>query len=94
MDFAHRIRQSAPQPAADDKEEVHSSGNKEEMATDVEDSARTGKAKVATKKRGGRRKSRGGGGKSLHSRRFEAQHRAELEMPSGTTATISLPKSR
>jgi hypothetical protein len=45
MDFAHRIRQSAPQPAADDKEEVHSSGNKEEMATDVEDSARTGKAK-------------------------------------------------
>jgi hypothetical protein len=94
MDFAHPIRQSAPQPAADEKEEVHSSGNKEETATDVEDSAHTGKAKVATKKRGGSGKSRGGGGKSLDSRRFEAQCRAELETPSETTATISLPKSR
>jgi hypothetical protein len=94
MDFAHPIRQSAPQPTADDKEEVHSSGNKEEMAADVEDLARMGKAKVATKKRGGSRKSHGGGRKSLDSRCFEAQHRAELETPSETTATISLPKSR
>jgi hypothetical protein len=53
-----------------------------------------GKAKVATKKRGGSRKSRGGGGKFLDSRHFEAQHRAELETPSETTGTISLPKSR
>jgi hypothetical protein len=30
-DFAHPICQSAPQPAADDKEEVHSSGNKVEI---------------------------------------------------------------
>jgi hypothetical protein len=94
MDFAHHIRQSTPQPAADDKEEVHSSGNKEEMAADVEDSARTSKAKVATKKRGGSGKSRGGGGKSLDSRRFEAQRCVELETPFENTATISLPKSR
>jgi hypothetical protein len=53
-----------------------------------------GKAKVATKKHGGSGKSRGGGRKSLDSRRFEAQHRAELETPSETIATISLPKSR
>jgi hypothetical protein len=39
-DFAHPIRQSTPQPAADDKEEVHSSGNKEEMATDGYQEAR------------------------------------------------------
>jgi hypothetical protein len=64
------------------------------MAADVEDLAHTVKAKVATKKRGGSGKSRGGGGKSLDSRRFEAQRRAELETPSKTTATISLPKSR
>jgi hypothetical protein len=94
MDFAHPIRQSAPQPAADVKEEVHSSGNKEEMASDMEDSARIGKVKVATKKRSGSGKSRGGGGKSLDSRCFEAQHRAELETSSETTTTISLPKSR
>jgi hypothetical protein len=94
MDFAHPIRQSAPQPAANDKEEVHSSGNKEETVVDVEDSAHMGKEKVVTKKRGGSRKSRGGGGKSLDSRRFEVQHCAELETPSETTATISLPKSR
>jgi hypothetical protein len=43
------------------------------MAADVEDSARTGKAKVATKKRGGSGKSHGGGGKSLDSCHFEAQ---------------------
>jgi hypothetical protein len=94
MNFDHPIRQSAPQPAADEKEEVHSSGNKEETAADVEDSAPTGKAKVATRKRGGSGKSRGGGRKSLNSRCFEGQHRAELETPSETTATISLPKSR
>jgi hypothetical protein len=94
MDFAHPICQSAPQPATDDKEEVHSSGNKEETVADVEDSACTGKAKVATKKRGGSGKSRGGGGKSLDYRRFEAQHRAELETSSETTTTISLPKFR
>jgi hypothetical protein len=76
------------------RRKVYSSGNKEDMAADVEDSSRTGKAKVATKKRGGSRKSRGGGGKSLNSRCFEAQCRAELETPSDTTATISLPKSR
>jgi hypothetical protein len=94
MDFAHPIHQSAPQPAANDKEEVHSSGNKEETVVDVEDSAHTGKEKVVTKKRGGSGKSCGGGGKSLDSRRFEVQHCAELETPSKTTATISLPKSR
>jgi hypothetical protein len=64
------------------------------MAADVEDSARKGKGKVATKKRGGSRKSHGAGGRSLDSRCFEAQRRAELEMPSEATATISLPKSK
>jgi hypothetical protein len=39
-------------------------------------------------------KTRGGGGKSVDSRRFEAQRRAELETPSENTATINLPKSR
>jgi hypothetical protein len=63
------------------------------MAADVEDSACKGKAKVATKKRGGSGKSRGGGGKPLDSRRFKAQHHAEQETPSESTATISLPKS-
>jgi hypothetical protein len=93
-DFAHPLRQSTPQPVTDDKEEVHSSGNKEEMAADVEDSAYTGRAKVATKKQGGSGKSRGGGRRSIDSRRFEAQRRTELEMPSENTATINLPKSR
>jgi hypothetical protein len=64
------------------------------MAADVDDLAHSGKAKVATKKRGGSRKSRGGGGRSTDSRRFEAQRRAELETPFETTATINLPKSR
>jgi hypothetical protein len=49
---------------------------------------------VATKKWGGSAKSCGGGGKSIDSRHFEAQRRAELETPSETTATINLPKSR
>jgi hypothetical protein len=50
-------------------------------------------AKV-TKKRGGSEKARGTGGKSLDSRRFKAQRRAELEMPSEATATIRMPTSR
>jgi hypothetical protein len=49
---------------------------------------------VTTKKRGGGGKSRGAGGRSLDSRRFEAQCHAELETPSEATATISLPKSK
>jgi hypothetical protein len=61
------------------------------MAADLEDSARKGKGKVTTKKQGGSGKSRGTGGRSLDSRRFEAQRRAELETPSEATATISLP---
>jgi hypothetical protein len=93
MDFAHPLRRSAPKPVADE-EEVHSSGNKEETAGDLDDTARTGKAKVATKKWGGSAKSCGGGGKSIDSHRFEAQRKAELEMPTETTATINLPKSR
>jgi hypothetical protein len=93
MDFAHPLRRSTPKHVADE-EEVHSSGNKEETARDIDDIARMGKAKVATKKRGGSAKSRGGGGRSIDSRRFEAQRRVELEMPSKTTATIILPKSR
>jgi hypothetical protein len=98
-DFANTIRQPAPQNVTRNKEEFHSSRNKEEMAANMEDSARKGKEKVTqlpktTKKLGGSKKPRGTGGKSLDSRRFEAQHRAELETPSDTTATISLPKSR
>jgi hypothetical protein len=92
-DFAHPLRHSAPKPVADE-EEVHSNRNKEETTGDVDDTARTVKAKVATKKWGGSAKSHGGGGKSLDSRRFEAQRRAELETPFETTATINLPKSR
>jgi hypothetical protein len=71
---------------------------KEEMAGDVEDSARKGKEKVvelpkSTKKWGGGRRSRGTGGKSLDTHHFEAQRRAELKMPFESTATISMPKS-
>jgi hypothetical protein len=94
MDFANPICQLAPQNTADDKEEVHSSRNKEEMSADVEDSAHKGKGKVTTKKRGGSGKSRGAGGRSLDSRRFEAQCHVELETPCEATATISLPKSK
>jgi hypothetical protein len=93
MDFAHPLRRSNPKPTAD-KEEVHSSGNKEETAGDVDDTACTVKAEVTTKKRGSGAKSHGGGGKSIDSRRFEAQRRAELEMPSENTASINLLKSR
>jgi hypothetical protein len=92
-DFAHPLRRSNSKPTAAE-EVVHSSGNKEEMAGDVDDIARMTKAKVVPKKRGSSGKPRGGGGKSTDSRRFEAQHRAELEMPSENTATINLPKSR
>jgi hypothetical protein len=91
-DFAHPLRRSNSKPNAAE-EVVHSSG-KEEMAGDTDDTARTTKEKVIPKKRGGSEKPRGGGGKSTDSRRFEAQCRAELEMPSENTATINLPKSR
>jgi hypothetical protein len=97
-DFVANVRQPPSQDVAGDKKEVHSSGNKEDMAANVEDSALKGKEKVAelpkvTKKWDGSRKSRGTGEKSLVSRHFEAQHRAELEMPSEATTTISMPKS-
>jgi hypothetical protein len=45
-DFANPIRQPAPQIVTWDKEEVHSSGNKEEMMADMENSASKGKEKV------------------------------------------------
>jgi hypothetical protein len=61
---------------------------------DIDDTARTVKTKVTTKKWDSSVKSRGGGGKSTDSCRFEAQRRAELETPSENTATINLPKSR
>jgi hypothetical protein len=66
------------------------------MAADVEDSARKGKEKVAelpkvTKKWGGSWKAHGTGGNSLDARRFEAQHRVELETPSEATDTIQMP---
>jgi hypothetical protein len=98
-DFATNTRQPPPQDIADDKEEVHSSGNKEDMVEDVEDSARKGKEKVedlpkSIKKWGGSGKPRGTGGKSFDSRHFEAQRRAELETPSEATTTISMPKSK
>jgi hypothetical protein len=93
VDFAHPLHRSNSKPTAEE-EVVHSNGNKEEMAGDVDDTARTAKAKVVTKKRGSSAKPRGCGGKSTDSRRFEAQRRAELETPSENTATINLPKSR
>jgi hypothetical protein len=64
------------------------------MAGNVDGMARTTQEKVIPKKRVGSEKTRGGGGKSVDSHRFEAQRRAELEMPSENTATINLPKSR
>jgi hypothetical protein len=92
-DFAHPLRRSNSKPTAAE-EVVHFSGNKEEMAGDVDDIARTTKAKVVPKKQDSSGKSRDGGGKSTDSRRFEAQRRAELETSSKNTATINLPKSR
>jgi hypothetical protein len=91
--FAHLLRRSNLKPTAEE-EVVHSSGNKEEMAGDIDDTTRTAKAKVVTKKRRSSAKPHGGGGKSTDSRRFEAQRRAELETPSENTTTINLPKSR
>jgi hypothetical protein len=64
------------------------------MAGNVEDTAHTTQEKAVSKKWVGSGKTRGGGRKSANSRRFEAQRRAELEMPSENTATINLPKSR
>jgi hypothetical protein len=64
------------------------------MVGNVDDTAHMTQEKVVPKKRAGSGKTRGGGGKSVDSRRFEAQRRAELEMPSKNTATINLPKSR
>jgi hypothetical protein len=92
-DFAHPLRRSNSKPTATE-EVVHSSGNKEETAGDIDDTARMAKTKVVTKKRGSSGKPHGGGGKSTDSRRFEAQCRAKLETPSENTATINLPKSR
>jgi hypothetical protein len=92
-DFAHPLHHSNSKPTAAE-EVVHSSRNKEETAGDVDDMARTAKTKVVTKKRGSSGKPHGGGGKSTDSHHFEAQRRAELEMPSENTATINLPKSR
>jgi hypothetical protein len=92
-DFAHPLCRSNSKPTTDE-EVVHSSRNKEETVGDVDDIARMVKMKVVTKKRGSSMKPRGGGGKSTDSRRFKAQHRAELETPSDYTATINLPKSR
>jgi hypothetical protein len=92
-DFAHPLRRSNSKPTAAE-EVVHSSGNKDETAGDVDDMARTAKTKVVTKKRGISGKPRGGGGKSTDSRRFQAQRKVELETPSENTATINLPKSR
>jgi hypothetical protein len=92
-DFAHPLHRSNSKPTAAE-EVLHSSGNKEEMAGDVDEMARTTKAKVVTKKRGSSGKPRGGGEKSTNSRRFKAQRRAELETPSENTATINVLKSR
>jgi hypothetical protein len=64
------------------------------MAGNVEDTVQKTQEKVVVKKRAGSGKTRGGGGKSADSRRFKAQRRAELEMPSENTATINLPKPR
>jgi RNA polymerase-binding transcription factor DksA len=98
-DFATNIRQPSSHNIADENEEVHSSGNKEETVADVEDSTRKGKEKVAdlpkaTKKRGGNGKICSSSGKPLDSRHLEAQRHAELEMPSEPTATIQILKSR
>jgi hypothetical protein len=64
------------------------------MAGNVDDTAHMTQEKVVPKKRAGSGKTRGGGRKSVDSRRFKAQRRAELETPSENTATINLPKSR
>jgi hypothetical protein len=93
VDFGHPLHRSNSKPTTNE-EVVHSSRNKEEMAGDVDDTARMVKTKVVTKKQGSSGKPHGGGGKSTDSSRFEAQRRAELETPSENTATINLLKSR
>jgi hypothetical protein len=90
--FAHPLRRSNTKSTAKE-EAVHSSGNKEEMVGDVDDTALKTQ-KVTPKKRVGSGKSHGGGGKSVDSHRFKAQRRVELETPSENTATINFPKSR
>jgi hypothetical protein len=97
-DFAANICQPPSHDFVEDNKEVQSSGNKEETAADVEDSARKGKEKVeesqqVTKKRRGSVKARGTCRKSLDSCRFEAQRRAALETPSEATTTIQMPQS-
>jgi hypothetical protein len=69
------------------------------MVVDTEDSAHGGKEKMAemlkvTKKRGGGKLVRRAGEKILDSRRFDAQHHAELDALSEATATIQMPKVR
>jgi hypothetical protein len=64
------------------------------MAGNVDDTAHTTQEKAVSKKQASSGKTRGGGRKSVDSRRFEAQRKAELETPSENTATINLPKSR
>jgi hypothetical protein len=63
-DFAHPLRRSNSKPTAAE-EVVHSSGNKEEMAGDVDDTARMSQEKVIPKKQVGSGKTRGGGGNPL-----------------------------
>jgi hypothetical protein len=91
--FAHPLRRSNSRPTTQE-EVVHSSRNKEEMAGDIDDTARMTKAKVVTKKRASSAKPHGGGEESTDSCHFKAQRRAELETPSKNTATINLSKSR
>jgi hypothetical protein len=50
-EFAHPLCRSNSKPTVAE-EVVHSSGNTEEMAGDIDDTARTAKTKVVTKKRG------------------------------------------
>jgi hypothetical protein len=89
--FAHPLRHSNIKSTA--KEEVvHSSGNKEEMAGNLDDTAHMTQEKVVPKKRAGSCKTRGGGRKSVDSCHFEAQRRAELETPSENTAMIRLKR--
>jgi hypothetical protein len=64
------------------------------MTGNVDDTAHMTQEKVIPKKQASSGRTRGGGGKSVDSHRFEAQRRAELETPSENTATINLPKSR
>jgi hypothetical protein len=60
------------------------------MAGNVEDTAHTTQEKAVSKKRADSGRTRGGGGKSADTRRFEAQRRAELETPSENTAMLTV----